>query len=224
MQFEEELKRFLPHDLPHRGQLIDKAARHLTLIHSVNDRMNLTRITNPREAAIKHICDSIAPWRHFSGATRVLDAGTGAGFPGLPLAIILPKTRFTLAESSQKKARFVEAAVESLELRNVEVLAQRAEELASTQHPQIITARAVAPMHKLLELFGKALRRGARLMLYKGADVASDLAEASAHQTRAEVLCRYELPEGLGSRTLIEVTVNSAGRALTRQSAKSNPL
>jgi 16S rRNA (guanine527-N7)-methyltransferase len=205
VQFEKELARVLPLDIPHRERLIEKAARHLTLIASANEYMNLTRITDPREAAIKHVYDSVAPWRHFSGATEVLDAGTGAGFPGIPLSLVLPDVRFTLSESVQKKARFVESVVESLELRNVHVVAERAEERAVSRRPDIITARAMAQVNRIVDLFSGSLKQGARLILYKGPNVEADLAEAYTRNIGAEVLCRYTLPDGLGTRTLIEM-------------------
>src|SRR6516165_5269101 len=100
--FAGELRRILPPDLPHRDSCIDGAARHLDLIVEANRHFNLTRIVSPREAAIKHVADSLMPWRLFSGAGHVADAGSGAGFPGIPLALALPETRFTLLESTQK--------------------------------------------------------------------------------------------------------------------------
>ncbi len=203
--FTEELARVLPAEIPHRERLIAKAAQHLQLIMAANEHMNLTRLTNPEEAAIKHICDSVAPWRYFAHAQRVLDAGTGAGFPGVPLSVVLPDVRFTLAESTQKKARFVDSAVESLELSNVRVVTARAEEAALTERPDIITARAIAPLHRILDLFAKPLKLGARLILYKGPDIEAELAEARRHRVAAEVLCRYELPNGFGMRTLVSV-------------------
>ncbi|MGA8030531.1 MAG: 16S rRNA (guanine(527)-N(7))-methyltransferase RsmG [Bryobacteraceae bacterium] len=220
MQFDEELARVLPPDLPHRDRLIEKSAQHLRLIASANEHMNLTRITTPREAAIKHVYDSVAPWRHFHEAKRVLDAGTGAGFPGIPLSLVLPYTRFTLAESIQKKARFVDSAVESLELPNVHVVAQRAEEHAAQGVAEIITARAIAPLARILEMFSKALDRGARLILYKGPDVGQELEEAAKHRVHAEILCRYELPDNLGARTLVQVkAISSVARAPLRKRA-----
>jgi 16S rRNA (guanine527-N7)-methyltransferase len=204
--FVEELTRILPPEIPHREVLIQKTAHHLKLIAVANAQMNLTRITEPREAAIKHVYDSIAPYQLFQSARRVLDAGTGAGFPGIPLSIVLPEVRFVLAESIQKKARFLDATVEELELPNVRVLSERAEEVAVSQQPDVVTARAVAPLPKLLELFHKALRGGARLLLYKGPDVDSELSEAAKHKVEAEVVSRYELPDGMGTRTLIQIT------------------
>ena len=212
MQFDAELERVLPLDIPHRERLIEKAAQHLTLIASANEYMNLTRIIDPRQAAIKHVYDSVAPWRHFRGANKILDAGTGAGFPGIPLSIVLPNVRFTLSESVQKKARFVDSVVECLELPNAQVVPLRAEEQATTLHPDIITARAIAPMSRVLDLFGKALKQGARVILYKGPDVDAELEAAEARRVAAEVLCRYELPDGLGTRTLVQIQRQSLAR------------
>lgn len=205
VQFADELSRVLPSDIPNRERLIEKSALHLQLVMQANETMNLTRITTAREAAIKHILDSVAPWACFKNATRILDAGTGAGFPGIPLALVLPHVRFTLSESIQKKARFVDSAVESLHLPNVHVVAERAEARAVSQRPDIITARAVAPLHKLLDLFSKAVRQGSQLLLYKGPEVEAEIAETKLPRMRAEVLTRYELPDELGTRTIIRV-------------------
>lgn len=205
VEFEEELHRVLPLDLPHRALLIEKAVQHLSMIESANEYMNLTRITSSQEAAIKHIYDSVAPWRHFQNAKRVLDAGTGAGFPGVPLAIILPEVRFTLADSVGKKARFVDCVADALNLKNIQVLAERAEAVALTQRPDTVTARAVAPISRHIELFEKALKSGAQMLLYKGPDVENEIAEVPSKRIKAEVLCRYDLPEGMGTRTLVQL-------------------
>ncbi len=211
MQFEDELARVLPADIPYRNRLIEKSGRHLQLVAQANEHMNLTRISTPEEAAIKHVLDSVIPWKFFEGAKRVLDAGTGAGFPGVPLSIVLPNTDFILADSTQKKARFVQTAVEALELDNVDVVGERAESLAVTRRPTIITARAVAPIHRLIDLFGKALVQGSRMLLFKGPEVETEISDASADGFAAEILCRYELPNGLGSRTLVGLSAQKRG-------------
>lgn len=213
MEFEEELNRVLPEDLPNREIVITKSARHLALIVEANQYLNLTRIVSPSEAAIKHVLDSVLPWRLFTGTKHVLDAGTGAGFPGIPLALVLPDIRFTLAESIQKKARFVESALAVLELPNVTVVPRRAEELAREGRIDIVTARALAPVSRTLELFAAAFRKGTRALLYKGPDVDQEIAEASREAARLRVdigiAMRFELPDGNGSRTMIEIAPKS---------------
>lgn len=209
MQFEEELNKILPGDLPRREFVARKAAEHLELIVEANRYLNLTRITSPREAAIKHVLDSVIPWRLFAGARHVLDAGTGAGFPGIPLALVLPETRFTLAESVQKKARFVESAVVKLELPNVTVAALRAEEMWRTGEIDVITARALAPISRALGLFAPALKAGRKILLYKGPDAGQEIAESAKEAGRLgaelEVAMRYDLPDSMGTRTIVEI-------------------
>lgn len=202
MTFAQELEAVLPAELPHRDAVIRGAAKHLDLIVEANKVLNLTRITSPREAAIKHVLDSLMPWRLFRGAGHVLDAGAGAGFPGIPLALVLPGTHFTLAESIQKKARFVQTALAELKLPNAEVTSRRAEELDA----EVITARALAPISKILTLFRPALKSGSRLLLYKGPDVETEIAESGKTHARIEIVMRYELPDSLGARTIVSVT------------------
>ena len=210
MPFADELRQLLPTDLPFREECIAGAARHLDLIVEANQHFNLTRIVNPREAAIKHVVDSVLPWRLFQGADHVADAGSGAGFPGIPLALVLPETRFTLLESTQKKAHFLESAVRELKLPHVEVRAARAEEWLNTHRVAIVTARAVAPLHRAASLFAPALRGGARVLFYKGPDAATEISEAAGEtakrQLRLRIVQRYELPDALGTRTIVEMT------------------
>jgi 16S rRNA (guanine527-N7)-methyltransferase len=211
VDFAEELNLVLPSDLPNRDTVLTKAAEHLALIVEVNQYLNLTRITTPREAAIKHVLDSVIPWRLFADAKHVLDAGTGAGFPGMPLAVVLPDVRFTLAESIQKKARFVESALAKLNLPNVTISSTRAEDLAKSGPIRVITARALAPIPKALDLFGPALKKGVRALLYKGPDAEQEIASAEKElkkiRATARVVMRYELPDSLGTRTVVELRV-----------------
>lgn len=209
MQFKDELNQVLPADLPRREFVIRKAAGHLELIVEANQYLNLTRITSPREAAIKHVLDSVVPWRLFARSGHVLDAGTGAGFPGIPLALVLPETRFTLAESIQKKARFVDSVLTKLELPNVTVVPRRAEEIGRECAVDVITARALAPLSRALGLFAPALKAGRRVLLYKGPDAEVEIAESSKEASRLgaelEVVMRYDLPDSMGTRTIVQI-------------------
>jgi 16S rRNA (guanine527-N7)-methyltransferase len=203
VDFAPELSTVLPADLPHRDNVILRSAQHLALIEETNQVLNLTRITTPREAAIKHVLDSVIPWRLFVGAKNVLDAGTGAGFPGIPLALVLPEVQFILAESIQKKARFVESALKALTLPNVTICAQRAEDILKNQKIDIVTARAFAPLAKTLDLL-----KGARLLLYKGPDVEREIAEVRKPRASIKVVMRYDLPDAMGTRTIVEIVAS----------------
>ena len=215
MNFAEELTSLLPGDIPCRPELITKAALHLERIVEANQSFNLTRIVSTREAVIKHVLDSVLPWKLFAGATHILDAGTGAGFPGVPLAIVLPHVHFILSESVGKKARFVETAVAALGLPNVEVKAMRAEEILQKLHRAassklILTGRAVAPVSKVATLFAASLRpKNTRALFYKGPALHDELAEAAPilkrHKLHCAILETYELPDHLGSRSILEV-------------------
>ena len=210
MRFEEELESVLPADLPHRAAVIDLCARHLELILQTNSQFNLTRITNAREAAVKHVLDSVLPWKHFAQATAVLDAGTGAGFPGVPLALVLPEIHFTLTDSVGKKARFVESVVQALAIPNITVANARAEVVLRNGAPRTITGRALTPLENACTLFARSIRSGSNALFYKGPDaeteIDSALAAARKLRLRLRIVDRYDLPEGFGARTLVEVT------------------
>jgi 16S rRNA (guanine527-N7)-methyltransferase len=209
VSFAGELRELLPAGLPFREECIEGAARHLELIVEANQHLNLTRIVSPREAAIKHVVDSVLPWRLFEDAEHVADAGSGAGFPGIPLALVLPRVRFTLLESTQKKARFLESVVRELKLAHVEVRAERVEDWLKTHRAAMVTARAVAPLNRGAALFAPGLRGGGRVLFYKGPDAAAEIAEAAAEtakrQLRLRIIERYELPDAMGARTIVEM-------------------
>jgi 16S rRNA (guanine527-N7)-methyltransferase len=142
------------------GTLLDELA-------DWNTRMNLTAIRDPAEAVDKHLLDSLAV-RAFLKGLAVADVGSGAGFPGLPLAIADPDRRFTLVESTGKKARFLRHIVARLDLPNVEVVPLRAESYKPPRPFDSVIARALGPLAEFVRVAGHLAGRGGRLLAMKG--------------------------------------------------------
>ena len=141
---------------------------------SWNARFNLTAIDDPKKIRTKHFLDSLTCLLAMRNAPmeRVIDIGTGAGFPGIPLKIICPNMRLTLVESVGKKAAFCQHIVEILRLRDVEVLPERAEAVGSSdahrERYDWALARAVATMSTLMEYLLPLVHVGGRALAMKG--------------------------------------------------------
>lgn len=133
----------------------DKLARYAELLLEKNKVMNLTAITAPRDVATLHLldCAALAAQLDLSGK-RVIDVGTGAGFPGMVLAILTPDARFTLLDSLGKRVDFLRETADAMGLRRVRCVHARAEEFARKHREQfdIATSRAVAQLNVLCEL------------------------------------------------------------------------
>jgi 16S rRNA (guanine527-N7)-methyltransferase len=132
-----------------------------------NARFNLTAITEPAEVVDKHLLDSLAVLPYLRGLA-VADVGSGAGFPGLPLAIADPDRRYTLVESTGKKAEFLRHAVERLALPNVEIVQGRAEALKPRKPFDCVIARALGSLADFVKVAGHLAGRGGRLLAMKG--------------------------------------------------------
>ena len=150
----------------------------LTLLDELREwsgRFNLTAIRDPLEIVSKHLLDSLSlqPWLH---GTRIADVGTGAGFPGLPLAIMNPALQFTLIESVGKKARFVAHAAARLGLGNVEVVNARAEAWRPDRPFDTVVCRAVGRVAEFIRIAGHLCAPDGRLLAMKGRHPRAELA------------------------------------------------
>ena len=159
---------------------LDAAERFVALLRAGNRRANLTRVTSPDEVARLHLLDSLAalPLIDRMAPSEAIDLGSGGGLPALPLAMARPAVRWTLVDSVGKKAALVADFVEALGLRNVTVLAERAETLGrDPRHRQrfgLVTARACAALPVLAELALPLLETGGSLLAWKGPLVERD--------------------------------------------------
>lgn len=163
---------------------IEQFNTYFELLIETNKSLNLTAITDPHEVAVKHMVDSLSCLDEhvFKEGATVLDLGTGAGFPGIPLAIMRPDLRITLFDSLQKRLRFLEGVISQLGLTNVVTLHGRAEETAKLsdyrEQFDIITSRAVARLAVLAEWSLPFGRIGGDLVALKGAAYEEELQEA----------------------------------------------
>ena len=129
--------------------------------------MNLTAIRERSQQITKHLLDSLAV-HCICAARSVADIGTGAGFPGLPLAVALPQLHFTLLDSTGKKLKFVEHAAQTLGLRNVQTVHTRAENLRPKERFDTVVSRAVGPIETFVKWSGHLCVGGGRLLAMKG--------------------------------------------------------
>jgi 16S rRNA (guanine527-N7)-methyltransferase len=146
--------------------------RYADLLIERNTTMNLTAITAPADIAAKHFLDSFTAVavRTWTGRERIIDVGSGAGFPGLALRLALPGTHVTLVESMGKKARFLEEVTGALDLDRVEIRNERAEALAHARRERydVGTARAVGTLGAIVEYLLPFLRVGGDAIAWKG--------------------------------------------------------
>ena len=136
-------------------------------LERANATFNLTAIRDRPGMLRKHLLDSLSVWPFLRGE-RVADVGTGAGFPGLPLAIASPERRFTLIEATGKKARYVAATADRLGLSNVAVVNGRAEAYRPDPPFDVVVARAVAAVADLIAYAGHLCAPGGRILAMKG--------------------------------------------------------
>jgi len=149
--------------VPVQTQLV----RFLLLLHRWNRSYNLTAIRDPVEMVSKHLLDSLAVMPYIEGGT-VLDVGSGAGLPGIPLALTLPQRRFVLLDSNGKKTRFLTQAKIELGLETVEIVNQRVEDYRPGLYFDVIIARAWAGATEILEKTAHLQRPGTQMLVMQG--------------------------------------------------------
>ncbi len=196
---------------------VESFRRYHELLLEGNEAFNLTRITGEREVVVKHFVDSLAtlqgvplPWRE--RAVTLLDVGSGAGFPGIPVLLACPRWHGILLEARRKKAEFLAHAIVQLGLaERVQARWGRAEEAPRDElgRYDVVTARAVADLGRLAGWTLPFVKPGGRAVLPKGprADEeveAAQIAMARSGGARPEAV-GFELPEGHGSRSLVVI-------------------
>lgn len=186
---------------------LERLGRYLEMLLAANERFNLTAVTDPQVAWTRHVLDSLTLLAPLSAMEpppqRVIDVGSGGGLPGIPLAIALPETRFTLLETTGKKASFLREAVAALGLANVDVLQERAETAGQDHHRwreqfDAVVARAVGPLPVLLELTVPFAKVGGIILCVKGEKAPAEVEESrrALHALHASVIDSIRTPTG----------------------------
>lgn len=177
--------------IPLTAEQIGQFSVYHEMLLDWNTRMNLTALTAPEDVAVKHIIDSLTAYDAalFDGARTLIDVGTGAGLPGIPLAVYAPHLTVTLLDSLNKRVRFLTEVTAAMGLQNVRCIHARAEEAARTAEHRaaydIVVSRAVARLPVLLEYTLPFVRVGGTLLALKGRAYAEEQKEA---RRAAEVL------------------------------------
>jgi 16S rRNA (guanine527-N7)-methyltransferase len=210
----------------------ESLVRHATAVLEANRRLNLTRITEPKDVLRLHVVDSLIYLPRIGPLNGpIVDIGSGAGYPGVPLAIVTDRA-ITLCESVTKKAEFLREVVSALGL-SADVYSGRAEDLASERRAAFgtVVARAVASLDALVELSSPLLTMGGDLVALKGVPGAEErkAAEKAAQMCGLSLVCveEYSLPGGGENRTVYRYRKTAESRvALPRRSgmAQRKPL
>ena len=173
------LQTLLPNVCP---QAVEKLLQFSAMLRQTNKVMNLTAVTDPNEIVTRHFLDCAVLAPYMQPCTRIVDVGTGAGFPGLPLAVLCPKTEFILLDALRKRVDFLNGCIASLGLANCTAIHARAEDFVADHRESfdIAVSRAVAELRVLAELTLPLIRVGGSFYAMKAAGCEAEM-QAARH-------------------------------------------
>ena len=196
---------------------INQFNQYFTSLIEANKHVNLTRITAENDVYLKHFYDSITPLLTFStvfkSSSSLCDVGAGAGFPSIPLKIMMPELQVTIVDSLGKRLNFLQGLITQLNLKNVALVHGRAEDVGQNKQYReqfdIVTARAVANMAVLSEYCLPLVKKGGNFIALKGPKAEDELKSSQKALTtlggKAIALKELQLPQSTEDRTLILV-------------------
>ena len=186
---------------------------YMNLLIEWNQKMNLTAITEPNEVVLKHFIDSITIEKYVKEGSKVIDIGTGAGFPGIPLNIIRNDLDITLMDSLNKRINFLTEVIKQNQLNKIDAVHARAEELSRNKKYRekydVATSRAVASLNVLLEYMMPFVKVGGYCICMKGANVEEEINNAERAlkllNGKIEKVIRFSLPGSDYGRNIVIV-------------------
>lgn len=156
--------------------------KYMQLLIEWNKKMNLTAIVEPDEIIVKHFIDSLTINKYILQDTKLIDIGTGAGFPGVPLKVMNKGVSISLLDSLKKRVLFLEEVIEKLKLEDIKAIHNRAEDLGKDreyrQQYDYATSRAVAPLNYLLEYMLPFVKKGGACICMKGLNIEDEIVQA----------------------------------------------
>lgn len=165
--------------VPH---LAEKFYKYMILLLEWNEKINLTAITDVDEIILKHFIDSLTIIKYIKENEKIIDVGTGAGFPGVPIAIMMPNTKITLLDSLNKRILFLNEVKKELNLNNIETIHSRAEDfgrdIKSREKYDIAVSRAVANLSTLSEYLMPFVKINGRMVCMKGSNIEDEINDA----------------------------------------------
>jgi len=159
-------------------------ATHASILKEWNQKINLTAIDSPTDMAIKHFLDSIVPFSYITPGSRLLDVGSGAGFPGIPLKIMLPSLNVTLVDATRKKVSFLTHVIQQLHLSDISAIHSRVENLRRDREGEfdMIVCRAFSSLNSFVEKSLPLLASDGLLIAFKGKNIEPDLMQVPTFQ------------------------------------------
>lgn len=182
--------------------------RYAVELKKWNGKVNLTAITKDSEIAIKHFLDSLSLFPYIKNDDLLLDIGSGAGMPIIPLKIIMPNIQMVSVDAVSKKINFQRHIIRTLQLSNIEAIHARVENLNSTHHHffSVITSRAFTRLDRFVALASPLLAKGGTLIAMKGEQADDEISQSDdmVHGAGFSITSvqRYELPQNMGKRVL----------------------
>ena len=169
-------------DVKIKDKEVEQFYEYMNSLLEWNEKINLTAITEPKEVILKHFIDSITIQKYIQKENSVVDVGTGAGFPGIPLNIVNNEAKYTLVDSLNKRIKFLNEIIDKLSLKNIETIHSRAEDFAKENREtyDVATSRAVAALNVLLEYLLPLVKVGGLCICMKGSNVQEEI-EASSN-------------------------------------------
>ncbi len=179
-KFEEILNKHLKEiNIELKKEQTEKFYKYMNLLLEWNEKINLTAITEPEEVILKHFVDSLTISKYIEKGAKLIDMGTGAGFPGIPLKILRDDIEITLADSLNKRINFLNEVIKELNLKNIQTVHTRAEEFGKNKKYResfdIATSRAVANLSTLSEYLIPLVKPNGKVICMKGSEVKEEV-------------------------------------------------